>query len=154
MESKHDDVYAEAFHHFVWATKGRRPMIVPQFEMRLHKYIRKQCESLGVEVHALNGMPDHIHLACSLPPKLSVADCLHRVKGSSSHFINHLPEVQANIALCLYWQSGYGWLTYSKNELPRVKAYIDNQKTHHAENRLWEKTGTHVQPASAGFPWP
>ena len=139
MESKRDDVYAEAFHHFIWATKGRQPMITASWEARLHGYIRKQCVALGVEVHALNGMPDHIHLACSLPPKLSAADCMHKVKGSSSHFINHLPEIQTNGTLCLYWQPGYGMLTFSKKDLPRVVSYVDGQKTHHAIGRLWEK---------------
>ena len=77
---------------------------------------------------------------------------MQKIKGSSSHFINHLPEVQANITLCLYWQPGYGWMTYAKNELPRVIGYVDNQKTHHAEGRLWEKLERDLQPASAGFP--
>ena len=153
MESKHDDVYAEAFHHFVWATKTRQPMIVEALEARLHGYIRKQCETLGVEVHALNGTPDHLHLACSLPPKLSVADFMQKIKGSSSHFINHLPEVQEDVTVGLYWQPGYGWLTFSKKELPRVMGYIDSQKAHHAEGRLWEKlerAASLLQQASPG----
>ena len=139
MDGTKNDVYEELYYHFVWATKGRAPLIVPAIEARLHGYIRRQCLSLGVEVYALNGMTDHVHLACALPTRHSIADFMHKVKGSSWHFINHLPDVQGDVRLCLYWQPGYGALTYTKNELPRVASYVDNQKTHHRTGRMWEK---------------
>jgi REP element-mobilizing transposase RayT len=101
-------------------------------ESDLHAYIRHKCEEMRVLVHALNSMPDHVHLACTLPTKLALADFLEAIKGSSAHFINHLPHAEAR----LYWQTGYGALTFSKRDLPRIVAYIDNQKLHHRDNKL------------------
>lgn len=77
-------------------------------------------------------MPDHVHLACTLPVYQVIPDFLELIKGSSSHFINHLP----GSAYQLYWQTGYGALTFARRDLPRVVAYIDHQKEHHRENRL------------------
>jgi hypothetical protein len=41
------------------------------------------------------------------------------------------------------WQGGYGAFTVSKDGLALVKAYIMNQRAHHAEGRIfgeWEIT--------------
>jgi putative transposase len=124
--------YTELFYHFVWATKEREAMITAALEPHLLRYVRHKCDQLRVRVHALNGMPDHLHLACSLPTDLSVADFTEKLKGASSHFVNQLEDGNFR----LYWQPGYGALTFSKRDLPRIVAYIDNQKQHHAANSL------------------
>ena len=43
-------------------------------------YLRPKCQALGVLVYAVNGMPDHLHLACTLPTHLSIADFLEAIK--------------------------------------------------------------------------
>lgn len=63
------------------------------------------------------------------------------MKGVSSHEVNvmfpHLPSH-------FHWQSSYGVLTFGAKNLDFVVAYIQNQKTHHAQNQLeryLEQTG-------------
>jgi putative transposase len=90
---------------------------------------------LKIRVHALNGVPDHVHLACTLPVTLSIAAAMQQLKGSSSHFVNHLASTDQRFE----WQEGYGALTFSKRDLPRIVAYIDRQKEHHAQGTLSEK---------------
>ena len=125
--------YTELFYHFIWATKGREPLLTPELEPHVHRFLRHKCEELGIGVHALNGMPDHVHLACTLPTHLSIADALETLKGSSSRFANELPDRY------LYWQPGYGALTFAKTDLPRIVQYIDRQKEHHAAGTLSAK---------------
>lgn len=126
------NTYTELYYHFIWTTKGRQPLITPAMEEHLYRYIRHKCGMSSVLIHALNGMPDHVHLACTLPANLSIAAFLATIKGSSAHFINHLPDAEYQ----LYWQPGYGALTFTKRELPRIVAYIDDQKAHHGEGTL------------------
>ena len=128
-------IYAEAFQHFVWATHKRQPFITSDIERTLFRYVRQQCKDLHVQIHALNGMSDHVHIAVSLPAALAPADFIHAVKGASSHFVNHLPEADN----CLYWQEGYGWLTFALDDLPRIVRYVDRQKERHAAGRLSAK---------------
>ena len=136
--------YTELYYHFVWATRKREPYITDGVEQHLFRQIRAKCEEMGVFVHSLNGMPDHVHLCCTLPTKMSIADCVEKLKGSSSHFINH---ANMNDAV-LYWQPGYGALTVSKSHLPRVVAYIDNQKQHHATNTISPKLERTEDPST------
>ncbi len=124
--------YTELYYHFIWATKGREPLITLEVQVHLYAYIRHKCQEMSVHVYALDGMPDHVHLACSLPTDLSIADFLEVIKGSSSHFINHLDDAD----YCLYWQPGYGALTFAKRDLLRIVSYIENQAIHHYNGKL------------------
>jgi putative transposase len=124
--------YTQLYYHFVWSTRDRQSLITPQVESHLYPCIRRKCETFRVLVLALNGMPDHVHLACSLPTHLAIADFVEAIKGSSAHYINHGPGSQDH----LYWQGGYGALTFSKRDLPVVVRYIDEQKARHEMNRL------------------
>lgn len=126
--------YTELYYHLVWRTKESEPSITPTLEPHLYAYIRSRCAGLGVFVHALDGIANHVHLACSIPPALSVAELLKQVKGASAHFVNHHAELQGR----LYWQDGYGALTFSRRDLPRVVSYVLNQKQHHREGSVLE----------------
>ena len=128
-------IYQEAFQHFVWATRKRDPFITDIIERVLYQYIRQRCLDRRVTIHALDGMSDHVHLVVSLSATLSPAKFMNEIKGASAHYFNHLPET-ASITDCLYWQEGYGWLTFDLERLPRVVNYVDHQKERHASGRL------------------
>lgn len=128
-------VYMEAFCHFVWATRKREWFINEAIERELYRYIQSRCEQKRVQVYALNGMPDYVHLVVSLPTSLSIADFMEIIKGASAHFVNQsLSEVG-----CLYWQPGYGLLTFAQDDLPRVIRYVERQKERHGSGRLSAK---------------
>ncbi len=110
---------------------------MPEIASALHDFIRHKRAAMGVVVHAVNGVPDHIHLACTLPLTFAPSDFLEKIKGGSAHFINHKPEWQRNTQIYLRWQSGTGVLTFTRRDLPRIVAYIDSQKHHHECGHLW-----------------
>ncbi|MBC7228169.1 MAG: IS200/IS605 family transposase [Thermoflexales bacterium] len=124
--------YWRLFYHFVWGTKGREPLIVPDFEKRLYKAVAAKAIQLGGIVHAVGGTADHIHLAVSVPPSLAPARFIGEVKGNSSHFVNHVirPDYQ------FLWQNEYGVVSFSERQLARIVRYIQNQPLHHAEGTL------------------
>ena len=125
-------IYREAFQHFVWATRKREHFITSEMEGPLFRYIRERCNEMHIQIHALNGMPDHVHLAVSLPATLAPADFMNLIKGASANFINHLPETKD----CLYWQEGYGWLTFALDDLSGIVRYVDRQKERHDAGNL------------------
>src|SRR5215211_4624048 len=124
--------YWKLFYHAVWSTKNRLPLIDPAWESDLYGYIWGKATALECIPHAINGMPDHIHVVISIPPKLSVATLIGRLKGSSSHRVNEIFVSYNSFA----WQSEYGVFSVSEKALPRIVEYVKNQKRHHLENRL------------------
>jgi len=126
------DVYQQSYYHVVWATKRREEMVLPRSEALLFSYIRQKCAEKGAFVYALGGLPDHVHLLCSIPATLAVSDFVKLIKGSSSHYINRHPQAGP-----VRWQRGYSYHTFSKRDLADTMAYVRDQKKRHAEGRLW-----------------
>lgn len=123
--------YWRLFYHVVWGTKNRLELIDPTWEKDLHRYIWGKATALECIPHAIGGMSDHIHVAISMPPKLSVATLIGQLKGASSHHVN---QRYANGSFM--WQAEYGVLSFSETSLSRIVDYINNQKKHHGANTL------------------
>ena len=119
------------YYHVIWGTKYREKTITPEIEKLLKEYIPKKIKGGGGTFMALDMTTDHLHLLTSIPPKVSVAEFVHKIKGSSSHLINLSLERRT-----FYWQSGYGVLSLSAKGIPFVTKYIINQKQKHANNNL------------------
>ena len=122
--------YWRLFYHVVWATKDRLPTIDASREETIRRSIRVTCEEHGAPIHAIGVMPDHIHLAVSVPPRIALSDFLHALKGSSSHLINRIGEEPRHDTFA--WQPEYGILSFGERSLLDVVAYVENQAAHHA----------------------
>ena len=123
--------YWRLFYHAVWGTKNRLPLIDASWEDDLHGYIWGKATALECIPHAINGMSDHLHVVISIPPKLSIATLIGKLKGASSHHVN-----ERYMDSAFAWQAEYGVLSFSERSLSRVVDYVKNQKKHHAENKL------------------
>jgi putative transposase len=124
----------QIFIHMVWATKRRKPFLEQSdYERRIHRCIHSEAERLNCTVLAVDGMPDHVHLVVQLSAIVSPAKLAQGVKGNSSRFAN------AQLEFCepFDWQDNYAAFSVSREELPKVIAYVQNQKQHHADGTLW-----------------
>ncbi|MEM8778128.1 MAG: IS200/IS605 family transposase [Cyanobacteria bacterium P01_G01_bin.49] len=118
------------YYHLVWATKERESLIDNQREARLYPYIVGKADSINCIIHAINGTENHIHLIASIPPSLSIAEFVKRIKGSSSHYLNqNFPNASK-----FSWQEGYGVFSLGAKQLDTAIAYVENQKIHHQQN--------------------
>jgi len=82
----------------------------------------------------VGGMPDHVHLAVSVPMTLELWKIMHQVKGVSSQFVRDqlLPPGEV-----FGWRDNYGVSSISSSHKKAVIEYIRNQKQHHADGTLW-----------------
>jgi putative transposase len=116
------------YYHLAWATKNRFDLISDEIEGRLFANIISKSDSMECQVHAIGGMPNHIHVIATIPPKLSIVDYISRIKGASSHFANHMiPDYKKKFA----WQDGYGAFSLGGKQLDSAIHYVLNQKEHH-----------------------
>lgn len=65
---------------------------------------------------------------------MSISELVRDLKGGSSHEINQ--EVGDKL---LYWQRGYGVVSFGKNNLPWVLDYLAQQKEHHRVGSVQER---------------
>jgi len=69
------------YYHIIWATESRQPLITPERESELYRYIIGKADGIGCILHAIGGMADHIHLVVSIPPKYPLPILSRRLKG-------------------------------------------------------------------------
>ncbi len=117
--------YWRLFYHVVWATKGRQPFMEAKVEPFIHQTIRQRCDELGGHAFAVNGMPDHVHLVASIPPRLAVAQFVKVLKGSTSRYAS------LQYDMTFEWQAGYGVFSLSQRAVGQAIDYVTRQKEHH-----------------------
>lgn len=104
-------------------------------EALIRRSVQAISTSSKVLAHAIGVMPDHVHIAVSVPQRIAVAEFAKQVKGSTSHLINR--RVEHPVGDWFFWQPEYGVITFGERSLERVVAYLENQPDHHASKRLW-----------------
>ncbi|HVS39131.1 MAG TPA: IS200/IS605 family transposase [Gemmataceae bacterium] len=127
--------YSEIHLHIVWHTKLSQPLLSPDVETAAHTSVRARTLSeQGVLFHAIGGTENHVHVALAIPPTLLISEFIGRLKGGSSHEVNHVFGPGR-----LQWQNGYGVVSFGTRVLEWVKDYVRNQKQHHAVGRIYER---------------
>ena len=121
------------FYHFVWATKDREPLINEKIEKTLFYCISEKVGGLNSICHQIGMTEDHIHLAVTVPPVISLASFVKNIKGNSTFLVNNSVSDQH-----FSWQGGYGVVSFNEKLLPIIKKYIKNQKQHHKNDTLIE----------------
>jgi putative transposase len=116
--------YAQNVIHVVFGTKDRRKAIPQPLQPRMWAYIAGICQKIGILVHAVGGMDDHIHFLIQVPPSLAVAKAVLAIKSNSSRWAS---EEGCKFA----WQQGYAAFSVSSSNVPAVVRYIQNQPAHH-----------------------
>ena len=124
---------AICYYHVVWAVQDRLPLLIPEIEAIAIRAVRRKSQELECPIYAINAVPDHMHVAVSILPRLAVSEWVRSVKGLSTREINaHAPNMDVHF----HWQKGYSVHTFGAKVLPIVRQYIDRQKQHHADNTL------------------
>ena len=89
--------------------------------------MRKLRENKGVEIHAAEACPDHIHMLVSIPPHISVAQFMGYLKGKSSLMIfDRHANLKYKYGNRHFWCRGYYVDTVGRNE-KAIKAYVEQQ---------------------------
>jgi putative transposase len=121
------------YYHLIWSTKDRQPLITTHIEQELYDYMIGKADSLRCITHAIGGIENHLHFVVSIPPKLSIADFVQAMKGSSSHHVNYeMTDFQTKFT----WQRGYGVFSFGEKKLDTAINYVTNQKQHHRDGSL------------------
>jgi putative transposase len=124
--------YWRLHYHLIFATFERQPMLTGEREKVFYGVLYGKAKELDLKIHAAGNVDDHAHVVLSIPPKLSVADCVKHIKGASAFAINHMPNSDGQFK----WQEGYGALSIGERSLETVMAYAVNQKEHHKERGI------------------
>jgi putative transposase len=129
--------YSEIHLHITWHTKESAPLLTPDVEQFVHRYLRQRLiNTPGVFVHEIGGTETHVHLAITIAPTVFISELIGRMKGASSHESN---KQFACGGKALEWQAGYGVVSFGTRAMEWVCEYIRNQKEHHSQNTVHDR---------------
>ncbi|HEY3412277.1 MAG TPA: IS200/IS605 family transposase [Armatimonadota bacterium] len=137
----------EIYVHLVWTTHNREPLLISDTERSVYRVLASEAAKMNCRILALGGVADHVHVLVSLPAQYGIPRLLNQMKGASSHLIRATPSGEG-----FGWQGGYAALSVSPNHVPRVQAYVQRQKAHHAECSTfpaWEPSLEQNAPSKA-----
>ncbi len=138
--------YTSILVHVVFSTYERTPFITPDLRESLHAYLGGIARNLGAHPIRVGGIADHVHLLAAVPPTLSIAEFLNKIKSNSSKWIHEATHRQD-----FAWQRGYGAFSVSPSSAGGVIRYIANQELHHHQVTFREEFLSLLKEAGVEF---
>ena len=113
--------------HIVWCPKYRRPVLAGRVDERLKELLTEVATEHGMTIHAMEVMPDHVHLFVEADPTLCVAEIVNRLKGRTSRILRQeFPSLRSRLPT-LWSRSYYAGSVGAVSESV-VRRYIEAQK--------------------------
>ena len=118
--------------HCVFSTKERVDSITDEIRDPLFAYIWGIAKNLNIEMPALGGTSNHIHMLLAVPAKCALSEVIRDLKANSSRWMSENGPAFS-------WQQGFGAFSVSPSQVGSVKRYIRNQAEHHKKRNFEEE---------------
>ncbi len=134
--------------HIVWATAGRRRLLLQPFDESLLALLGAKAAELNATLVAAGVAADHVHLVIRQPASVTLADVVRRMKGGSSYEAAHRRLFPHRLA----WQNGYWAESLCPGCLPLLRSYLRGQRAHHDDSHPAERwqSDDGCEPAGGG----
>ncbi len=116
-------------YHIVIVPKYRRKAMFGALRRDLGVILTELCSRYEMILEEGHVMKDHVHMLLSIPPKLSVAHAIGKLKGKSTILINQKYVRQRNFRGLSFWSRGYCVSTTGYDE-HIIREYIRNQEAY------------------------
>jgi len=116
-------------YHIVWTPKYRYKVLKNEISSLLNRDINTLSTMKDVEVEELNIQNDHVHLLCSVPPKLSISSYMGFLKGKTAiKVLKSYPKLRIKPYWGNhFWSRGYFVSTVGLDE-EMIRRYIKYQE--------------------------
>ena len=113
-------------YHVVFSPKYRYNLLRDSAAERLKTLLLQAASHLGIIIHAMEVMPDHVHLFIIARPTISIPQIVQYLKGYSSYFMRK--EFTYLRRYPSLWTRSYFVETVGHISEKTVVHYIENQK--------------------------
>lgn len=137
--------------HCIFSTRNRDYHIPDDLQARAWAFIGGIARNIGMSAIAVGGIRDHVHVLLLLPPTVTLASAVQRIKANSSRWIHE------QTGRPFEWQEGYAAFSVGISQTDATVHYILHQKEHHANRSFDEELARVIQnigPAQIQDPSP
>lgn len=122
--------YVQIWIHAVWGTKNRYPFMNHESKEAICSFITAYAKEKEIYIDCINGHKEHMHCLFGLNADMSLSKHLQFLKGGSAFWINNKSNL---FATDFAWADDYFAASVSKDNLNKVRSYIQNQEAHHTK---------------------
>ena len=118
-------------YHIVFCPKFRNLILKDAVEMELRHIFGQTALVYNWKIHAMEIMPDHVHLFMQLLPDDRLTDVVRTLKSISAvHIFNKFPKLkQQKFWGTGLWSRGAYYATIGSVSEAAIRHYIENQKS-------------------------
>ena len=131
-------------YHIVWTPKYRYKVLKNEIASLLNRDIYGLSSRQEVQIEELNIQNDHVHLLCSIPPKLSVSSFMGFLKGKTAiKVLKSYPSLRKKPYWGNhFWSRGYFVSTVGLDEdlIRRYVKYQEKQEKDREQNQFGQNT--------------
>ena len=115
----------------VFVTTYRRKVFTARIINELKTIFETVCLQFNAKLIDFDGEEDNVHLLILYPPKLSIADLVFKLKGTSSVIIRNrnYPSVKSQLWGKALWSPSYFASSCTGAPISIIRQYIEQQKT-------------------------
>lgn len=121
--------------HAVWGTKKKEPYFTKELRAKVIDHIRENAKVKQIYIDRIDGGTDHLHCLMRLNANMSMSKAMQLIKGESAYWINKEKIFRSKFE----WADEYFAVSVSKSQVAKVRAYIDNQETHHSKKTFQQE---------------
>lgn len=114
-------------YHIVWCPKYRRKVLTGDVVNRLQELLHEKTNELNMQIHALEIMPDHVHLFVESDPTWAISGITNALKGYTSRILRQ-EFGSLRSRLPTLWSRSYYVGTVGHVSEETIKRYIESQK--------------------------
>jgi putative transposase len=126
------NTYTQILYHIIFATRDGLPSFYGPNEKKLHGIIWSLLEKHQCHPYAVDGCPDHIHIATHIPVIIALSDLIKNIKLGASAVI----KKERLSPLFENWQQGYLGFTHRASDKDKLMNYVHNLKQLHKTETL------------------
>jgi len=129
MKSHYHCVYKLTY-NLVLVTKYRKKCFTNEMLNRLEEIVKKNCESLEIELLEFNGEADHIHLLLGMHPNIMPSKFINNLKTVSSRLLRKefAEELNKHYWKPVLWTRAYCLMTTGSATIETIRRYIEKQE--------------------------
>lgn len=111
----------------VWKPKYAKRILIGEVKNFCEQVLREIADKYGFVVHALEVLPDHVHLFVSFKPSIAVSKVFNLLKGISARRIfQRFPQLRKTEYWGGHlWSKGKFWRSVGSTTNRAVKHYIE-----------------------------
>ena len=114
-------------YHLVFCPKYRKAVLGGPVKARLQELLTMKAQELGVTLHTMEIMPDHVHVFVETDPSLAPAKLAAQFKGYTSRVLRQEFRFLRS-QLPSLWSRSYYVGSVGRVSEATVRRYIENQK--------------------------